>query len=102
MPHLYHEPSEKAGRTAQAAVPGLASELERAYSDTRRSEDELRSVVHDFVAELRASGATPEETVVAVKSALRSPSTTPIRIMTADPIVSRVVNWCIEDYFRGD
>lgn len=102
MPHLYHEPSDGAGRSAPASGPDVARELERAYSDTRRSEEELRSAVHDFVVELRASGATPEETVVAVKAALRSPSTTPIRVMTSDPIASRVVNWCIEEYFRDN
>ena len=102
MPYLHHEPGEDAGRSPRTPGLDLARALERAYSDTRRSEDELRSVVHELVVELRASGATPEETVVAVKSALRSPSTTPIRVMTADPITSRVVNWCIEDYFRGD
>ena len=102
MPYLHHEPGENAARSPRTLVPDLARALERAYSDSRRSEDELRSVVHDLVAELRASGATPEEAVVAVKSALRAPTTTPIRVMTADPMTSRIVNWCIEDYFRGD
>ena len=102
MPYLYNEPGEQAGRIPPAAVSDLSRELARACSEMRRSEEELRSVVHDFVVELRASGATPEATVVAVKLALRSPATTPIRVMTADPITSRIVNWCIEEYFRGD
>lgn len=83
-------------------APDRARELERAYGETRRSEEDLRSVVHDVVTELRAGGATPEETVIAVKSALRAPTAISVRVMSADPIASRVVNWCIEDYFRVD
>ena len=102
MPNLQNGPSHSADPGHRAAVHDFALELERAYSETRRSEEGLRSVVHDFVVELRASGATPEAAVVAVKSALRAPSVTPMRVLTIDPLTSRVVNWCIEEYFKGE
>lgn len=102
MPSLHEEPGERPRASRPKESPDYARELARAYAETKRSEDDLRIVVHDFVVELRASGASPEEAVVAVKSALRVPSVMPVRALTTDAITSRVVNWCIEDYFRGD
>jgi hypothetical protein len=97
------------GGTASSLTAGerLILAVVHAARAARGPTPELRHAVRAYVEELRASGKTPEQTLVAVKTQL---SEAGLRISGPrlswsdasrpdDEVIDRVVFWCIESYF---
>jgi hypothetical protein len=88
---------------SERLILAVAHAAKAAHSPT----PELRQAVRAYVEELRTSGKTPEQALVAVKTLLTAAG---LRISGPrltwsdashpdDEIIDRVVFWCIEAYF---
>lgn len=103
--HLAPQASAHEGERALAALLSTLERLAGALADPRkgrrrRHEAELRPLVCDLVAHLRAAGATPDE-VVARLTAVVAASTPPgLPPRQARALGAAVVRWCEVD-LRG-
>jgi hypothetical protein len=85
---------------SSASLRRLAADRARLAGDRRRVRHELRAMLVDYTAALRAGGVPPERMVILIKSLaeralgpLRSPETSPLR---ADLLL-----WAIESYYAA-
>ena len=91
----------------------VANELQQQLSEvtfplTTSAANALRSHVCKFAAALKADGIAPEKAINAVKDVLRSAGlelsthtkSTEAVLTPRDHLLSHVVSWCIEGYYR--
>jgi hypothetical protein len=63
-------------------------------------ERHLRAAVREFVLAERASGALVERVIIALKTHIRETVVVPRGDPLRDAITSRLVAWCIDDYYH--
>ena len=93
---------------ATAISDGVGHALENAILRHGATQSALRSAVEACVVSLRAQGMTPEGVVITVKAlVLHEANGTGAagrehRLRAADYLMSDVVGWCADKYFRDD
>jgi hypothetical protein len=94
-----------------ALVPGALlppnageSNATRDSAPPARAVDDLRLYLRAYVSWLKQDGATPERVLVAVKRLLRPSLTRPAPSLgsDSDSPLSRIVEWTVAEYYRGD
>ena len=100
--------SEPADAVSLTTSERLVLSIVRAARASRAPTPELREAVCDYVRELKGRGQPPERVLVAVKTVIGDVGLRRQRAWTLehgptyleDDIIERVVEWCIEEYFR--
>jgi len=60
---------------------------------------ELEAALRDYVASLKASGALPEEVILAIKGALQKTGLLGPETFASDSFVDGVVTYCIKQFY---
>jgi hypothetical protein len=85
-----------------ARAEELALTLRRWVTGEPLAEDEVHGAVCEYTRALRLAGAPPETALIAVKSAACPPGLTSVRTAPERARLTRIVQWCIAEYYRGD
>ncbi|HEX6626320.1 MAG TPA: hypothetical protein VF105_00060 [Gemmatimonadaceae bacterium] len=80
--------------------------FERAADRSPASLHELRQTVQRFTNALKDEGASPEATLIAVKSVINSRTypevDVPAQDWSADFLRRQVTTWCVKEFFRAE
>ena len=80
--------------------------FERAAERTPASLHELRQVVARFTHALRDEGASPEATLIALKTVINSRTYPAVEVSanewSTDFLRRQISTWCIKEFFRAD
>jgi hypothetical protein len=87
-------PAQKAAEVLRAALTDLPRS---AYIADHIVLAPIQQKVYDAVDELKAAGTPPERVILAIKEIASATTTGPV----ASILVQRIVNWSVEQYFKG-
>lgn len=72
---------------------------------TGGSPAELRSLVCDYVRELKRAGLPPEQALIRVKAVVGLTTVSPVQgrtLLPSDSLPGQVVEWFVAEYYRVD
>jgi hypothetical protein len=92
-------------RASEAPLAGPATDGNRRDGPGTAADEALQDEVRAYVGILRRDGVTPERVLVTVKELVRHVLTRgprPVQRSEADELLTRIVEWCVSEYYRAD
>ena len=94
-------PSTPSASGRAATNDRLLSVLKTAAAAPDQSGEALREAVFDYVAQVKGQRFAPQEVLIALKAHVQRAAGRSIEQSDYQELVARVVQWGIEEYYRG-
>jgi hypothetical protein len=86
--------------TSSGSLKRLTADRARLAGDRRRVRRELKAMLADYTAALRAEGVPPERMVITIKS-LAAEALGPTPSLQMNALRGDLLSWAIEGYYAG-